>query len=225
MSAAPMKLPAAILPAAASVLGVVAIASAYVFAVVRGDQPFGLHNLPDITHCVLKQPERGLFLTLFMPACMMMAASWMLGAPHSRTAWITGVSGSFLLVVGEAMLDAKPNWTIHTIGASGFFLCSTVAQVVRAWSPAANETRGSLNTKRALAGFTVGALLVDGVLALTKVGSPWAPNLIEWTLAFTVAAFHATFAYDLKGASIALQMPAAPARPAGARAEALISKC
>ena len=123
MSAAPMKLPAAILPAAASVLGVVAIASAYVFAVVRGDQPFGLHNLPDITHCVLKQPERGLFLTLFMPACMMMAASWMLGAPHSRTAWITGVSGSFLLVVARPVAGTtQVKVTVHATFPHGSWL-------------------------------------------------------------------------------------------------------
>ena len=34
--------------------------------------------------------------------------------------------------MGEAALDPHPNWTIHTIGATGFFLLSGVAQVMRA---------------------------------------------------------------------------------------------
>lgn len=223
-----MTMPAAVLPALASVLGVVAIVSAYAYAVIRGDQQFGLHNLPDITHCVLKQPERGLFLTIFMPACMLMAGSWMLGAPNSKTAWIFGVVGSLLLVLGEAMLDAKPNWTIHTIGASGFFLCTMVAQVARAWAPSARETRASLNAKRLIAGFNLGLLVLDGVLALCKAPA-WAPNLIEWTLSFTVAAFHATFAYDLRNARIVLEHTTVAPAPIATRTEALLaathSKC
>lgn len=200
---APPSMPAAFLPASASALGAVAIMSAYVFAVARGDQQFGLHNLPDITHCVLKQPERGLFLTLFMPACFLQAGSWLVGSwGHSRKAATIGVIACFLLVVGEAALDAKPNWTIHTIGASGFFLLSMVAQVMRATVYA----RPRDASKRLIASVNVCLLVIDGVLALLKAPA-WANNLMEWTLSFTIIAYHATFAADLKGARVVLVLP------------------
>mmetsp|Transcript_44562 Transcript_44562/g.147727 ORF Transcript_44562/g.147727 Transcript_44562/m.147727 type:complete len:223 (+) Transcript_44562:157-825(+) len=214
------SMPAAALPAGAAVLGTVAIVSAYLFAVLRGDQKSGLTNLPDITHCVLKQPERGLFLTLFMPACVLQAGSWLVGSwSQSPKAAIFGCSACLLLVVGEAALDAKPNWTVHTIGATGFFLLSMVAQVMRASvNPRPHDTG-----KRAIASVNVGLVALDGVLALLKAPA-WTANLIEWTLSFTVVVYHATFAADLKGARVALLLPD-PAAVAP-RAEAMLpEKC
>jgi len=198
------SVPAAVFPASAAALGAIAILSAYVFAVARGDQIVGLKNLPDITHCVMKQPERGLFLTLFMPACVLQAGSWLVGSwNQSRGAAIVGACACFLLVVGEAALDAKPNWTVHTVGASGFFLLSMVAQVMRATVAA----RPRDFSKRVIASINVGLLVLDGVLALRKAPA-WASNLIEWTLSFTIIAFHATFVADLRGARVALLLPA-----------------
>ena len=40
-------------------------------------------------------------------------------------------------------------------------------------------------------------------LALAKAPA-WMPNLCEWTLALTVLLYHCTFAYDLRGARVAL---------------------
>ena len=203
---------ASFMSSGAAILGGTAIIASYTMAVIRGDQPFGITHLPDITHCVLKQPERGLFLTLFMPACMLQAGSWLAGAagaPHGNTAAIWGVVSCALLILGEAMLDAHPNWTVHTIGASGFFLGAMVAQVMRARKAAPNEAPKSLLAKRIIAGTNVGILLLDGVFALLKAPI-WMANLCEWTLALTVLLYHCTFAYDLHGARLALVMPAAP---------------
>ena len=72
--------------------------------------------------------------------------------------------------------------------------------------PAARDTG-----KRAIASVNVGLVALDGVLALLKAPA-WTANLIEWTLSFTVVAYHATFAADLKGARVALLLPD-PARP------------
>lgn len=49
--------------------------------------------------------------------------------------------------------------------------------------------------KRAIASVNVGLVALDGVLALLKAPA-WTANLIEWTLSFTVVAYHATFAAD-----------------------------
>ena len=211
------SMPAAALPASAALLGTVAIVSAYVFAVLRGDQKPGLTNLPDITHCVLKQPERGLFLTLFMPACVIQAGSWLVGSwNQSPKAAIFGAAACFLLVVGEAALDAKPNWTVHTVGASGFFLLSMVAQVMRATASARPNDRG----KRLIASINVCLLVLDGILALFKAPA-WSANLIEWTLSFLVVAYHVTFAADLKGARLALLLPE-PSATVAPKAEGLL---
>ena len=56
--------------------------------------------------------------------------------------------------------------------------------------PAARDTG-----KRAIASVNVGLVALDGVLALLKAPA-WTANLIEWTLSFTVVAYHATFAAD-----------------------------
>ena len=111
------------------------------------------------------------------------------------------------LVMGEAALDAHPNWTIHTIGATGFFLLSMAAQVLRALKPAQGESSRSLLAKRVIAAVNVAILLIDGVLGLLKQPA-WTSNLCEWTLAVTVVAFHAVVAYDMSGAQIELNMPA-----------------
>jgi len=198
-----VSVPAALFPASAVVLSTIAIVSAYVFAVVRGDQKIGLVNLPDITHCVMKQPERGLFLTLFMPACTLQAASWLLQWNSSRSAAIVGAAASLLLLVGEAALDAKPNWTVHTVGASGFFILSMAAQVMRATVAVRPRDFG----QRLVATINVCLIVLDGVLALLKAPA-WASNLTEWALSFTVVAFHATLAADLRGARVALLLPA-----------------
>ena len=222
ISASQPSISASILSSGAATLGGIAIVASYVMAVVRGDQPFGITHLPDITHCVLKQPERGLFLTLFMPACMLQAGSWMVGAagtPHAKTTATWGVVSCALLILGEAVLDAHPNWTIHTIGASGFFLAAMVAQVMRSRAGAPNEEPRSLRAKRIIAGANVSIVLLDGVLALLKAPI-WMANLCEWTLAVTVLLFHCTFAYDLHGATISLVMPTPPAR-----SEAVSSTC
>ena len=44
------------------------------------------------------------------------------------------------------------------------------------------------------------------MLALLKAPA-WANNLMEWTLSFTIIAYHATFAADLKGARVVLVLP------------------
>eukprot|EP00658_Telonema_sp_P-2_P083371 TRINITY_DN9005_c0_g7_i1.p1 TRINITY_DN9005_c0_g7~~TRINITY_DN9005_c0_g7_i1.p1 ORF type:complete len:231 (-),score=42.01 TRINITY_DN9005_c0_g7_i1:103-795(-) len=196
---------AGIIPTASVCLGALALTLAYLQATLRGDQPRGLTHLPDITHCVLKQPERGVFLTLFMPACMGMAASWLMGATSCKYAWRLGLAACFLLVMSEAMLDAHPNWTLHTIGATGFFLLTMVAQCLRAWHPA-GEGQWSLTAKRVIAVFNVCVLLLDGALSLLKQPA-WTSNLCEWTLAFTVVAYHATFAHDLRHARLNLVPP------------------
>ena len=201
---APPSMAAWIIPTTATALGCLALVLAYVQAIHRGDQQPGLINLPDITHCVLKQPERGLFLTLFMPACMCMAGSWAMGAAKSPTAWKLGLVACALLIMGEAMLDEHPNWTLHTIGASGFFLFSMIAECLRAWQ-SGGEKPGSLTAKKVISVFNVAVILVDLVLALLKQPS-WTQNLCEWTAAFTVIAYHATFAYDLTAARITLNM-------------------
>ena len=195
---------AGIIPFCACVLGLLALVLAYWQATSRGDEPTGLKNLPDITHCVLKQPERGVFLSLFMPACMLMAGSWGMGAATTKWAWKLGLMACALLIVGEAMLDEHPNWTVHTIGATGFFLFSMAAQCMRAWSPA-GELPASLAAKRVIAIFNLAVLVLDGVLAALKQPS-WESNLCEWTLAFSVIAYHATFAVDLANARITLIM-------------------
>jgi len=201
-SAPPPSMPAYIIPAAAAGLGILALILAYAQAILRGDQQPGITNLPDITHCVLKQPERGLFLTLFMPACMCMAGSWGLGAARSPTAWKLGLVACGLLIMGEAMLDEHPNWTLHTIGASGFFLFSMIAECFRAWQ-SGGEQPGSLTAKKVVAVFNVTVIVIDLVLALTKQPG-WTQNLCEWIAAFSVVAYHAIFAVDLSAARITL---------------------
>jgi hypothetical protein len=94
-----------------------------------------------------------------------------------------------------------------------------VAQNMRAWGNA-GETAAQLRPKRWIALINTGLLLVDGVLALLKAPA-WSCNLIEWLLSFTVIAFHITFAYDLKGARVAL-LPAPTTAPATKRAEPLL---
>ena len=99
--------------------------------------------------------------------------------------------------------------------ASGFFLASMVAQVMRSLHGAEGEHPKSLLAKRIVAGVNVGILLLDGVLALLKAPA-WSANLCEWTLALTVLLYHCTFAYDLSGARIALMLPAPTTLPLAA---------
>jgi hypothetical protein len=201
----PPSLNAAYLPATAVGLGIAALACAYAMATHDGTQPTGITNLPDITHCVLKMPERGVFLFLFMPACALMAMSWWMTAAGNGACGTVGVIACVLLIMGEAALDAHPNWTIHTIGATGFFLLSGVAQVMRAISGPGDEP-ASLRAKRIIAAIFVLLLVADGALALVKAPS-WSTNLIEWTLAVDVVFFHATIAYDLRGSRLQLLAP------------------
>lgn len=129
---------------------------------------------------------------------MLMGGSWFVGsAAQSKTAMYLGVAACFLLIVGEAALDAHPNWTVHTIGATGFFLLSMAAQCVRAFG-AHGETASALRPKRFIAALNVALLALDGVLALLKAPG-WTANLLEWLLSLSVVAFHLTFAYDTRG--------------------------
>lgn len=126
-----MKSPsAASIPVAAVALAFVAISGCYIVARAHGHVPAGLKDLPDITHCAMQQPERAVFLGFFMPACMLMVLSWLLavvafearaGPGHSgvrtvKTAGVVGVLACGLIIMGESVLDAEPNWTVHVIG-------------------------------------------------------------------------------------------------------------
>lgn len=143
---------------------------------------------------------------------MLMGGSWFVGsASQSPTAMYFGVAACFLLIVGEAALDAKPNWTVHTIGATGFFLFSMVAQCVRAFG-ATGESSKALRPKRFIAALNVGLLVLDGVLALLK-SPPWTQNLLEWLLSFSVVGFHLTFAYDCMGKRLVMVDAPAPIAP------------
>ena len=211
-------LPAALIPILASLLGVGSITVPYIVAVARGDQKWGLHNLPDITHCVLDMPERGIFYVLFMPGIALQATSWMLAWPASRVASVFGVIACCLLVLGEAMLDPHPYWGPHIFGASGFFLVSMIAVVIRSWGSKGEDPR-SLHLKRCLAVLNVALVLCD--TAFGGVNAPgWADHLMEWCLAWTSLLFVATFASDLRGACITLSLPGGGA----IRAEGLLNE-
>ena len=62
MSSSGASLPAAALPLTASILGFVAITSAYLYARIRGDVPAGITNLPD------SMPSRRITAALGGPA-------------------------------------------------------------------------------------------------------------------------------------------------------------
>jgi hypothetical protein len=132
--------PAATVPVAAVGLAVAAISLSYLVARAHDHVPGGLKDLPDITHCAMHQPERAVFIGLFMPSCMLMIFSWLLalaafesraapaggggggssgcGAVRTvRVAVVVGIIACGLLIMGEAVLDPEPNWTIHVLGA------------------------------------------------------------------------------------------------------------
>ena len=108
---------------------------------------------PDITHCAMRQPERAIFLGLMMPSIMLQGLSWVLGAtalnlrsrggsgPICAVAATVGVAACFLLSMGESVLDPQPNWTIHVLGASGFFLLSMGAEVAFSCALTANKNK------------------------------------------------------------------------------------
>ena len=153
---------------------------------------------------------------------MLMGGSWFVGsAAQSKTAMYLGVAACFLLIVGEAALDAHPNWTVHTIGATGFFLLSMAAQCVRAFG-AHGETASALRPKRFIAALNVALLALDGVLALLKAPG-WTANLLEWLLSLSVVAFHLTFAYDTWGKR--LQMVDATRSAPAPTAPLLVAPC
>jgi hypothetical protein len=201
-----VSIPAAAIPILASTLGVISITVPYIVAVTRGDKQWGLYNLPDITHCVLDMPERGIFYVLFMPAISFQAMSWVLMWHVTRVASALGVVAAWLLILGESMLDPHPNFTVHIIGASGFFLVSMVAAVLRAYG-GRHETSRSLRSKRVLASLNVGLVIAD--TAFGGVNAPgWADHLMEWMLAWTSLLYVASFASDLRGYRIKLLPPA-----------------
>jgi len=207
---------APLVPLAAVALSVLSIFLCYGIALAHDRVPSGLRDLPDITHCVLHQPARGVFVALFIPACLLIALSWVLGAcalepPSRAAAGVTagrvsagvGVVACGFLVMGEAALDPEPDWTVHVLGASGFFLLSMLAEagfaVASSRSPRA-LTPASVRAKQAVAALNFALILLDAC---------WKHNLIEWLLAFTVMGFHLTFAMDLRGSVLTMQQPSA----------------
>ena len=112
-------IPAAAVPYAACALGLAALVLGYAVALHHGDIPSGITNLPDITHCVLTLPARGIFLGLFMPAISLMAVSWIAGpAVNAATSAVpkttyVGLVACALLLMGEAVLDQHPMWTVR----------------------------------------------------------------------------------------------------------------
>ena len=107
------------MPYAACALGLAALVLGYAVALHHGDIPSGITNLPDITHCVLTLPARGIFLGLFMPAISLMAVSWIAGpAVNAATSAVpkttyVGLVACALLLMGEAVLDQHPMWTVR----------------------------------------------------------------------------------------------------------------
>lgn len=122
--------PAASIPLAAVGLAFAAICGCYIVARAHDHVPAGLKDLPDITHCAMQQPERAVFLGLFMPSCMLMALSWLLavaafeararpgnkGVTTVRAGGAIGVLACGLIIMGESVLDPAPDWTIHVLG-------------------------------------------------------------------------------------------------------------
>lgn len=205
----PLSIPAAAFPIVSTTLSFTAIAVAYVQSLALGTVQPGLYNLPDITHCALTQPARGVFLTLFMPAVLCQAFSWLLGAwDATRAGALIGFAGCFLLVEGEAQLDEKHtmNWKAHLTGATGFFVFALVAMLLRARGGPA-ETARALRPKRLIAGFNLAVFAFDFVLTSYTHAPGWTKHLCEWLLACSVGLYQLTFVPDLKGARVVLKRP------------------
>jgi len=70
---------------------------------------------------VLTLPARGIFLGLFMPAISLMAVSWIAGpAVNAATSAVpkttyVGLVACALLLMGEAVLDQHPMWTVRRL--------------------------------------------------------------------------------------------------------------
>ena len=227
-----MPVPAALVPLAAVGLSFFVIITCYFIAVAHGHVAPGLSNLPDITHCVLHLPARAVFLGLFIPAILLMALSWLLAAsvlapagPALSLGWVAaglGVCGCGLLLMGESVLDPEPNWTVHVLGASGFFLITMIAEALFAVAagrvPAAGGRLSprSIFAKRAVAGFNVFLVLLDVVLGASGWAKHHNTHLLEWILAFTVMGFHLSIAADLRGAKLTMVLPPPVAADAAA---------
>ena len=97
----------------------------------------------------------------------------------------------------------------QTIGATGFFVFSLVAEIMDAWAPSPIAT--GFTAKKAIAAANV--IVLDAGLGIFKAPA-WTTNACEWTLAFIVIAFHAALAADLsaKGARLTLVTTAAKAK-------------
>uniref|UniRef100_A0A7S4UZL1 CWH43-like N-terminal domain-containing protein n=1 Tax=Paramoeba aestuarina TaxID=180227 RepID=A0A7S4UZL1_9EUKA len=207
-------------PIFAGTLAAVTIAVCYYFScIVNGTS--NCWPATDITHTARYPPAEYIFRVGIPIAMVILMQVWWvifswLKAEEGNTRWgnpllgfafIFGIMGAVLLIIASVLIQpGQMDWTLHTIGATGFFLFTFVAQVIvtghLASLMATNPTITSpmsLKIKQTTVSLFFTALITD---AINELGyGPFGPNLgnvVEYFVTLMVLIWFVSCAIDFK---------------------------
>ncbi len=175
-----------------------------------------LQGCTDITHTGLKFPESHLFRVAMPFVCGLLALIWLAayqwvqgvgGATGSRERRFRnlGVIAAVALLVGEMVLQGKETlWSLHSIGATLFFVLTYAAIVIhhRCMTALASGnpravSENSLLAKRIIVRFLTSMLIAVIVIKAAR----WREGgrIIQWLSTYGILAYIYTFSLDWRG--------------------------
>ena len=206
-----------VVPPFAGLLAAVTIALCYVFSVHNGSvAPF---PQTDITHTARYPPSEYIF-RIGIPVAMVVLQqiwwvlwSWMkaesarlgVSARTEKLAFILGVVGANLLILASVLIQpGDMDWTLHIFGATGFFICTYLAQVlttnklqVLKDQDGQVTSNGSMKLKWFVIWFAGAALLLDAFSSYVP-SIPYLANILEYVLTVFVLIWFVSCAADFK---------------------------
>ena len=217
------------LPLMAGGTALVTILTCYTISSLLGHTPIWL---PDITHASRGSPERYIFRLGMSISCFLFVIIWFcvrgwanqvcgdtkihfLSASNQKLSFI-GAGGSMLLLLGSMCIEPGTlmPWTIHTIGASGFFACqiysiicctknigNAVSEAEKKGSFPSGVSPGAFRVKKACI-YAFYSILVYTVICRLFVNSKALGALAEWMATATVMVWVVSLSYDFEASKM-----------------------
>ena len=207
-----------VVPPFAGVLAAVTIALCYVISVHnKSVSPF---PQTDITHTARYPPSEYIF-RIGIPVAMVILqlvwwviCTWMeaesarlsISARREKLAFILGIAGANLLILASVLIQpGDMDWTLHIFGATGFFICTYLAQVLtttKLQSLKDLDPRVTPDSAMKIKWFVIffagAALLLDALSGFIH-DMPYLGNILEYVLTLLVLVWFVSIAIDFKG--------------------------
>lgn len=220
-------------PIFAGALATVTIALCYFISVNNGTT--GAWPKTDITHSARYPPAEYIFRIGIPVAMVILQQVWwvMWSWIHAESVrlgvstgtenafFILGVVGANLLIVASVLIQpGDMDWTLHTIGATGFFLCTFLAQLMATFKlkhlrkhDNTVTTDMSMRLKKHSVGYIFFVLLIDGLSGLGYFPFwPYLGNILEYTLTLLVLIWFISCSLDFKDRLVLNLVLKAPAQ-------------